>query len=306
MAAPCSSRPVRPLSRPGGALATGFARLLVGTVRRAPEPLLRALVRFAAWLAWTLRLRQRVALDNLRHALPELTEAERRRIARGVYQNMARAFLDGLRGPHLTAEALAEAVVVEDWKDLKAVIDAGTGVLVASAHFGSWELLAEVMARRGFRVNAVVRPLEGSFNAELMRSRQESGVRLTAARGALGAMIKAARAGDSVVMLLDQSVPARHGVFVPFFGRLASTSPALGMAAVRTGAPVYVVLAAREGERLRMFVEGPVPVPAEGTPDERLHAVTASVCQILERYIRRYPDQWLWLHRRWKERPPEA
>lgn len=303
MAAP---RKPRPLSRPGGRLATWAARLLVGTLRRAPQRLIDGLVAFTAALAWALRLRQRVALDNLRAALPELSEARRREIARATYRNMARAFLDGLRGPHLSAEALERAVVVEDWKTLLATIEAGTGVLVASAHFGSWELLAEVWARRGFRVNAVVRPLEGSFNAELMRSRQESGVRLTAARGALGAMIKALRGGDSVVMLLDQSVPAKHGVFVPFFGRLASTSPALGMAALRTGVPVYVVLAAREGERLRMFVEGPVPVPAEGTPDERIHAVTAQVCQILERYIRRYPDQWLWLHRRWKEQPPRS
>lgn len=304
MAAAPHRPPVRPLSKPGGRLATWSAKLLVASVRAAPRGLLNALVSFGAAVAWALRLRRRVALDNLRLALPELSEPERRRIARGVYRNMARAALDGLRGPDLSREALDQTVVVEDWGSLKQVIDAGTGVLVASAHFGSWELLAEVFARRGFRVNAVVRPLEGSFNAELMRSRQESGVRLTAARGALGAMIKAVRGGDSVVMLLDQSIAAKHGVFVPFFGRPASTSPALAMAAIRTGVPVYVVLAAREGERLRMFVEGPVPVPETGTTDARIFTVTAAVTAILERYIRRYPDQWLWLHRRWKERPP--
>jgi KDO2-lipid IV(A) lauroyltransferase len=106
------------------------------------------------------------------------------------------------------------------------------------------------------------------------------------------------------VQLIDQSLPAEAGVFVPFFGRAASTTPALSMAALRTKAPVFVALAVREGERLRLLFEGPIPVPDTGDRRADVAAHTAQLTAILERYIRRYPEQWLWLHRRWKVQPP--
>ncbi|MDQ3267054.1 MAG: lysophospholipid acyltransferase family protein [Myxococcota bacterium] len=298
--------PPRPLSLPSGWWGTQAARALVWGVRAAPLWWLEALCRGAAALAWTLRIRRRVLLDNLALAFPELPEAQRRRIGKGVYRNMTRAVLDGLRGPALSREALAQTVVVDSWGSLREAYASGKGVLLATAHFGSWELLGGVLTSCDFNVSAVVRPLKGSFNAELMRSRQESGLKLIAARGAVQGMIKAVRAGDLVVMLLDQTVPAEKGAFVPFFGRLASTSPGLALTAIRTRAPLYVLMAAREGAKLRFFVEGPVPVPSEGKLDDRIREMTLQVTQILERYIRRYPDQWLWLHRRWKETPPPS
>lgn len=287
-------------------MGTQAARALVAVLRVAPLWLLEALCRGAAALAWTLRIRRRVLLENLAHSYPELPEDQRRRIGRGVYRNMTRAVLDGLRGPGLSQEALRQSVVVDDWGTLREAFDSGKGVLMATSHFGSWELLGGALTSCGFKVSVVVRPLKGSFNAELMRSRQESGLKLIPARGAVQGMIKAVRAGDLVVMLLDQTVPADKGVFVPFFGRLASTSPGLALTAIRTGAPLYVLMAAREGANLRFFVEGPVPIPSEGKLDARIRQVTLQVTEILERYIRRYPDQWLWLHRRWKETPPPS
>jgi len=303
---PRAQQPPRPLSQPSGRISALFAFALLKLASLLPE---RALARLASGLgrlAFRLGIRRRVALDNLRHAFPEQTEAWRLEIARGAYANMARAAVEGLRGGGLSREGVERAVAVERWGELAAALSANRGVLVASAHFGSWELFAEVMARRGIRMSAVVRPLRGSINARLVEARRQSGLGLIAARGALQGMLRALRGGEAVVMLLDQAIPAEQAVFVPFFGRLASTSPALAVAALRTGAPVFVVMAAREGDRLRMFVDGPIAAPEGGPLQERVRELTARIVSVLEGYIRRYPDQWLWLHRRWKSAPPQT
>src|SRR5689334_17698517 len=107
---------------------------------------------------------------------------------------------------------------------LDAAVRAGKGVLVASAHFGSWELLAEVMSRRGYPLAAVVKPLQGALNARIVQHRLAAGVTLLSPRGALAGTLSALARGQVVAMLIDQVLPARHGVFVPFFGRPASTN----------------------------------------------------------------------------------
>src|SRR5207249_25481 len=138
----------------------------------------------------------------------------------------------------------------------------------------------------------------------LVESRERYGLKRIPPRGAISQTVRAVRQGGVVAMLIDQALPGESSLFVPFFGRLASTTPALSMAARRSGAPVVVAIAARENGKLRMFVEGPFAVPS--TSDKRADLVehTAQVTATIEKYIRRYPDQWLWLHRRWKVRPP--
>lgn len=261
---------------------------------RALPPRLRALLaRAVAHAAFTLGVRRRVTLGNLAHAFPEKTEPERLQIARGAYANMALAAVESI-----CSDLLPDAVVCDSpaWPGLEALLRARKPVLIASAHFGSWESFAAVMARRQLSYSAVVRPLRGAFNARVVEARRKAGVELILQRGAMKGILAALKAGRGVVQLIDQSLPAKHGVFVPFFGRPASTTPSISVAALRTHAPVYVVLAAREGAGLRMLVEGPVPVT-----DVTAH--TAALTAIIERTIRQYPDQWLWLHRRWKVQP---
>jgi KDO2-lipid IV(A) lauroyltransferase len=291
----------------------GYRRRMFGRwmakvlVRGVASLSLRALHRLAATvgtLVYLLGIRRHVVMDNLRHAFPELDERARRRIARGAYVNMALAFLDGLAAHTLTDAAVAERVIEEN-DILDTELAKGKGILIVTAHFGSWELLGEVMTRRGLPLNTVVKPLRGAINQELIANRVRNGMGLISPRGALREMVRVLRRGDAVVMLIDQVLPAEHGVFVPFFGRPASTNPAAAWAALRSGAPTVVVMAAREGDRLRMYVEGPFAVPP-GDRDSAIAAHTATLTAVIERYIRRYPDQWLWLHRRWKVQPPAA
>ncbi len=276
-------------------------RLALALLRALPRGGQRAVARALAALAWSLRIRRAVTVDNVRQAFPQAPAAERLRIARGAYDSMALAALESVTSDQLSDAELHAAVQVPDWRGLDEMLAAGKPLLVASAHFGSWELFAEVMARRGARLSAVVRPLTGVFNDAVIRSRREAGVELILQRGALRKMLSALKRGRVVAQLIDQALPSPQAVWVPFFGRPASTTPALSMAALHTGVPVYVVTAVRRGEGLVMNIDGPVPVPEAGTKEERIAAHVARLTELLEARIREAPEQWLWLHRRWKK-----
>jgi KDO2-lipid IV(A) lauroyltransferase len=293
----------RPAIAPGSLPARLLVGGLIALVRALPATTRDRLAEAVASLAWALRIRRRVALENLQHAFPERSEAERRRIARGAYRTMARAALDSVTSDLLTDAEVAEAVSVVDWKGLGPRFDAHQAVIVVSAHLGSWELLAEVMARRGVWVSAVVRPLSGAFNAWVVQNRLRAGMELVLQRGAVRGMLAALRRGRAAVQLIDQALPAREALWVPFFGRPASTTPSVSMVALRSGAPVFIALAVREGGALRLHVEGPFPVPPLSDRRAALFAHTAQLTEVIEGYIRRYPEQWLWLHRRWKPGP---
>lgn len=264
----------------------------------------RRVARFFAAFAWHAHIRRAVTLDNVARALPALPVDEHRRIARAAYDSMACAVMESVTSDLVPVAKLNDAVSVVDWKGLDVLLATRQPVLIASAHLGSWELFAEVMARRGHVFSAVVRPLTGAFNEWIVENRRRAGVELILQRGALRKMLTALKAGRAVVQLIDQALPDAQALWVPFFGRLASTTPAISMAALHTGAPTYVVVAVRDRDALRMHVDGPVPLPAEGTREARLAAHTAALTAIIEGHVRAQPEQWLWLHRRWKGVPP--
>jgi Kdo2-lipid IVA lauroyltransferase/acyltransferase len=294
----------KPAIAPGFALsrvAVGLVLFVVRLLPRATYPLLAGTV---ASLAMLLRIRWSVAVDNVTRAFPDKSKYEVKQVVRGAYFNLALSALDAVTSDLLPQALLESYIETVDWKGLDRRLAAGLPTLVASAHLGSWELFAEVMARRNIRMAAVVRPLRGAFNAWVVRNRTEAGVALILQHGALRGMTAALKDNKAVVQLIDQSLPAKHGVFVDFFGRPASTTPALSLVALRTGVPVYVTVSVRTPAGLKMFVEGPVPIEVKATREETISAHTQALTSILEGYIAQFPEQWLWLHRRWKEQPP--
>lgn len=291
------SRPGR-LSAWGAAGAAALLRgLSAGGRQRA--------ARLVGGLAYRLGIRRRVTLDNLRRALPERGAAEHAAIARAAYTTMAHAVLDALTSDGLTPERAGELLVDGPGAAaFRAALAEGRGVLLASGHLGSWELFGELLSLRGVPLSAVVRPLKGAFNARIVENRVRAGIELIPPRGALAGTLRALKRGRVVFVVIDQSISAEHGVFVPFFGRPASTAPAVSVAAVRSGAPVFFGWGRREGGRLVFEVDGPLPVARTGELRADLTAHTALLTARLEAAVRGHPEQWLWLHRRWKVRPP--
>lgn len=297
-------RPVRPLIRPGNPVAMLLARALVRLAGRLGHRGRERIAKAVGQVAYLLGIRRAVTLDNLRRGLPELSEARRRQIARGAYVNMSLAALEAVAGNAIAARD--DVLRLENAEPFLEQVRQGRPALMVSAHFGNWELIGDAMRRLGIEISAVVRPLEGALNAAIVENRLRSGVELIPARGAIRGTLEALKRGRAVGILLDQVVPAHQAVFVPFFGRPAATSPLAALVALRTGAPLFVVMGVREGPLIRAHFEGPLALPSTGDRDRDVQALTAEMTARIERYIRLHPEQWMWLHRRWKVQPPAS
>ncbi len=270
-----------------------------------PRSFRLALGRGLGRLAWALHIRRRIALGNLALAFPDWTPARRRRIAREAYANAGAGLADFVGAGALPPDALDRLFVLDGFDRFERLFAEGRGVVVASAHLGPWELLAAACARRGIPLNIVTRSLRGAANRQLVAARAKSGVREIPARGALAAGVQALRRGEVVVNLLDQNMLPRRGIFVDFFGVPACTTPAASIMARRTGAPAIVAVAIHEPDgRVRLRVDGPFPIPGGAGPAGEVRAHTQLLCAAIEAQVRAHPEQWLWLHRRWKTRPP--
>jgi Kdo2-lipid IVA lauroyltransferase/acyltransferase len=291
----------KPLVTPGTPVARFLVQGVLWLLRRLPLSVVRWTARQLASIAYFVGLRRRVTLENLTQAFPKKSRAECRALAKQVYQSMAQAAVEAVLPKLLQDATLALAMNPEDWCGVDVLLAEKKPFLVASAHFGSWEFFAEFMASQGHALSAVARPLSGAFNEAIVAARQASGMELILQRGALAHMLGALRRGRVVGQMIDQVVPLASGVLVEFFGRQASTTPAVSMAAIRAQVPVFVILSHWEHGALKLIIEGPVPVPAHPNLRERLRLHTALLTGILEKHIRSHPTQWLWLHRRWKK-----
>jgi len=196
-------------------------------------------------------------------------------------------------------------VRLEGVEHVKAALAEGRGALLLGAHFGNFELLAAAHALTGLPpVNVVVRPLDNPYlDALVARGRERAQISLIAKRAALKGMTAALARGECVGILLDQN-DGRHGVFVPFFGRPASTSRSLAVLALKTGAPVVpaFIHRLRDGEH-HVTLEPAIPVVRTGHVDRDVELNTARFTEAIERQVRAHPEQWFWVHRRWKSLP---
>ncbi|MBK8480138.1 MAG: lysophospholipid acyltransferase family protein [Proteobacteria bacterium] len=262
---------------------------------------------FGAGLRW----RRGVVLANLRAAFPQQSPAALRALTRGVYAHLGAAAVALFRLPLLTpgaAEALLGSAAL---LELRSLLANGRGVIVLSAHLGYWDLLACAAAQAGMPVNVVTRRLrDGGLNRWWMGQRASCGVRLWPARGSALGLAQCLRRGEIVAMVLDQHEPG--GAVVPFFGRPAATPRGLAQLARLSGAPVVPAFLVRRaaGPEVELlpplhFASTPDPAGAGGpaTREARRRAddcFTAELTRILEAQVRRFPDQWFWVHRRWK------
>src|SRR6516162_7935030 len=284
-----------------------LAVTLIKTFGILPRPVARLAAGILAWLGFHLARRQRYAgLHNLRMAFPEMTEADRERILRGCFQNLGRLLVEFTHFPQLNKTNISRYVVHDGLDNYLEGLKRGRGVIFMTAHFGAWELSSFAHAVYGFPLKFIVRPIDNRRVEALISSYRTASGNVPIDRRSAGRdVLKALRQNEAVGILFDQNTTRSEGVFAKFFGIPAATTPAIALFALRTGAavvPGFLIWdAALQKHRLRL--DPPVDLINTGDLDRDVLENTKHFNEILEGYIRKYPDQWLWIHRRWKTRP---
>ena len=180
----------------------------------------------------------------------------------------------------------------------------GRGVLVLTGHLGCWELLSDAAGVLGYPINVLYRPLDFKpLDRFFENFRSRSGAQLFPKARAMRKVLRSLQSNGLVGILLDQNAQRKAGVFVDFFGKTACTNKGLALIAQKFGAPVLPIFLVREGDRYRMIIEPEVPLIHTGDKARDVLANTRQYNRVLESIIRRYPEQWFWVHRRWKTRP---
>lgn len=246
------------------------------------------------------RLR-RVARRNLELALPEVTPAERERIAAGVFQSIARLLVAVARLPRIGRTNVSEWIGYEGFGHFEEGLRRGRGVLFATAHLGNWELSAYAHGLMTVPMHVVVRPLDNpKIDALIERRRTMGGNSIIQKKDFARGILRALARNEAVGILIDQNSSLEEGAFVDFFGVPACANLGVAKIAAHSGATVIPGFALWS-EAARRYVLRFYP-PVEMTGDAV--ADTQRLQKIIEDVIRRHPDQWLWIHRRWKTRPP--
>lgn len=285
-------------------------RLLQGTVallRRLPYGALLGLGRAMGFLWYHLiPVRRALMLSNLELAFPDSSPAWRRRICRDCMTHFATMGLELFWLPRMDHEWQAKRVRFLDPELARRLLEQGRGLMGVGGHLGNWEVMGIGCVDLGLDVSYIVKRIHDPVLDELVNaSRMAHGVEIIFSRDASRGVLKHFRRNRLVAFLSDQDARS-HGVFVPFFGRPASTPKGAAVYALRLGVPLMFVNCVRlPGGRFEVeFTEVPLD---EGWTfcDEHVEALTARYTALLEERIRRTPEQWFWMHRRWKTRPDE-
>ena len=251
--------------------------------------------------------RRELAVTNLRAAFPERTEAECRVILRATFAQLGRHIVDFLCFDAMRLEQMLPLVDIEGDHHVRRALAQGRGVMYFAGHFGSWELQIMVHALRFQPILMVARTLDNPLLEGLVeRIRTRVGTRVVPRQGALRELLRELRRGGAVGMMIDQHIQDRSAVAVEFFGRPAATTSAIASLALHTGASIIPVFAIPlPGNRYRMIYEAPITPPDPDDPDA-VRTYTQRCTDLLERYVRRDPHLWLWMHRRWRTPAPSA
>lgn len=281
-----------------------FASVL-RTAGRLPASRADALGRRLGKFAYErVRVRRKVVEDHLRLAFPERDEQWVRATAAASYEHLGREMIAMLRLSNMERTAVVAAVDHQVGRErFYEAIKAGRGVVLAAGHLGNWELGAGSVAAQGYPVDVIYQPQRNPlFNREIVEARARLGLNLIPRHRASREALQKLRQGHIVAFVADQNA-GRSGVFVPFFGRLASTHRGAALMAVRADAPLFLGAAIRQGDRY-LGISEEITVSRAGPLDEVVERLTAAFTASLEKLVRQWPEQYFWHHRRWKTRPP--
>lgn len=279
----------------------------VHTIGAMPRSIAIVLGRLLGVLAYGIMSRlQRVGLRNLQIAFPEMTAKQRRRIVFQLFQGLGRQLAEFCMFPRYTPENAREVATYDGFENYEAARAAGRGVLLLTAHIGGWEIGSFVHSIFGNPIKIVVRRLDNrKVDALVDHYRTLHGNETFAkedfARGLLAAM----KAGETVGILMDTNMTPPQGVFVDFFGVPACTASGMARVALRSGAAVVPAFTIwdRQSGKYRVRFDPALGLISTGDDDADAVANTALFTLVIQEYATRHPEQWLWVHRRWKTRP---
>jgi KDO2-lipid IV(A) lauroyltransferase len=251
------------------------------------------------------RLR-RVGYRNLALALPELNHVERRAIIRGVFANLGRLLGEFSQFPKITQQNITKLVEYDGLDNYKRACERGKGVLMLTGHIGAWELCAFAHGIYGHPLSFLVRPLDNPMLDRLISNYRElSGNRTINKNRAVKPVLEILKRGQDVGLLIDANTLADQGVFCDFFGIPACSTTGLAVFALRADAPVVpgFLIWDERSKKHRLRFEPEIPLIRTGDFKEEVMLNTSRFTAVIEDYARRYPDQWLWIHKRWHTRP---
>ena len=285
-----------------------LAWLVIRTLGALPRPLARAAAIGVAAIVYMVHGRlRRTGMRNLALAFPVITPHERAKILRGEFASLGRQLAEVCHFPEYTRENVGKVVVYDGFENFERAFERGKGVLFLTAHMGGWELSAFAHSLHGHPLHIVTRPLDNIYLDRMVRRyRTMHGNTVIDKDDSVRGLLSAMKSGQTVGILMDTNITPPQGVFVNFFGIPACTASGLARIALRTDAAVVPGFTVwdRALRKYRLRFDPVVKLVRTGDRDADIVANTAQFTKIIEDYVRQYPDQWLWVHRRWKTRPP--
>ncbi len=253
-------------------------------------------------------VRKDVVERQIAAAFPELDHDGVQGIARGAYSHLGRTAVEAALLPSLGKNAVLDLVEVADgWEHLASIANAGKGGLAVAAHHGNWELLGAYLAAREVRPEVVVRGMGNKlFENYLNANREKLGLTVMHDSVAVRRTARALREGRIVAMLADQGVLGLASSFVPFFGRPAKTPRGFAVFALRFEVPVCFIDAVRLPSGKFRMIARPIEVQLTGDREKDVDALVVRYSEVLEKWVRRYPEQYFWHHRRWRRQPADT
>jgi KDO2-lipid IV(A) lauroyltransferase len=289
------------------ALEYAAARALLTGLGWMPRRLALATGRGVARIAYGVSKRlKRTGFRNLELAFPEMDERERERILRGCFTNLGRLLGEFSQFRRATPESLHRIVECQGLENLEAAQALGRGVILFTGHLGAWELSSFALSAFGYPLSFLVRRIDNPRVEEMIeKTRTRFGNRSIDKRAAMRPMLRTLRSGETLGTLVDLNTQPHEGIFVDFFGIPASTTSGLATLALHTGAAVLPVFVPWDENRQRftLRIDPPLAITPTGNQREDVRQLTSLFTSVIESYVRQYPEQWLWIHKRWNTRP---
>ncbi|PYX90396.1 MAG: lipid A biosynthesis acyltransferase [Acidobacteria bacterium] len=284
-----------------------LAWLIIRSIGSLPRPMARAAGIALGQLVYAVHGKlRRVGMRNLRLAFPDNSEGERRKILRGEFTSLGRQLAEVCLFPRYTKENVSNIVVYDGFENFERAHNRGKGVLYLTAHLGGWELSAFAHSLYGHPLHVVMRGMDNPYLDRMVQQyRTMHGNSAVDKDNFVRGLLSAMKAGETVGILMDTNMTPPQGVFVDFFGIPACTASGLARIALRTDAAVIPGFTVWDSSlrKYRLRFEPALHLVRTGDDEADIVANTALFTKVIEEYVRRYPDQWLWVHRRWKTRP---